>query len=167
MMMMSVDILRTNCDQCLSLVQCCFTSTETVRLIKTESTSTFTQLLNSDACARWWCTASCPRMSVDKLWPMPKHGSELLYVHRNHKVHWDGELMTATSTFIQLLNSDQMCAPAPVAWSAKNNSQKVMGVRYQSSVSLMYIKYVTIMMLVWGAHQKHCSNKSLESRMAG
>ena len=34
---MSVDILGTNCDQCLSRVQCCFTSTETVRLITTES----------------------------------------------------------------------------------------------------------------------------------
>ena len=27
----------TNCDQCLSMVQCCFTSTETVRLIRAES----------------------------------------------------------------------------------------------------------------------------------
>ena len=35
---MSVDILGTNCDQCLSMVQCCFTSTENVRLIRTEST---------------------------------------------------------------------------------------------------------------------------------
>ena len=34
---MSADILGTNCDQCLSMVQCCFTSTETVRLIRTES----------------------------------------------------------------------------------------------------------------------------------
>ena len=34
---MSVDILRTNCDQCRSMVRCCFTSTETVRLIRTES----------------------------------------------------------------------------------------------------------------------------------
>ena len=32
---MSVDILGTNCDQCQSTVQCCFTSTETVRLIRT------------------------------------------------------------------------------------------------------------------------------------
>ena len=31
---MSVDILGTNC---LSMVQCCFTSTETVRLVRTES----------------------------------------------------------------------------------------------------------------------------------
>ena len=29
---MSADILGTNCDQCLSMVQCCFTSTETVKL---------------------------------------------------------------------------------------------------------------------------------------
>ena len=34
---MSVDILGTNCDQCRSMVQCCFTSAETVRLIRTES----------------------------------------------------------------------------------------------------------------------------------
>ena len=34
---MSVDILGTNCDQCLSMLQCCFASTETVRLIWTES----------------------------------------------------------------------------------------------------------------------------------
>ena len=34
---MSVDILGTNCDQCVSMVQCCFTSTETARLIRTES----------------------------------------------------------------------------------------------------------------------------------
>ena len=32
-----VDILGTNCDQCRSTVQCCFTSTETIRLIRTES----------------------------------------------------------------------------------------------------------------------------------
>ena len=32
-----VDILGTNCGQCLSMVQCCFTSTETVRLIGTGS----------------------------------------------------------------------------------------------------------------------------------
>ena len=34
---MSVDILGTNCDQCRSMVHCCFTSTETVRLIRTEN----------------------------------------------------------------------------------------------------------------------------------
>ena len=35
---MSVDILGTNCDQCRrSMVQCCFTSTETVRVIRTKA----------------------------------------------------------------------------------------------------------------------------------
>ena len=29
-----VDILGTNCDQCVCMVQCCFTSTETIRLIR-------------------------------------------------------------------------------------------------------------------------------------
>ena len=32
-----VDTLGTNCDQCVSMVQCCFTATKTVRLIGTES----------------------------------------------------------------------------------------------------------------------------------
>ena len=38
---MSVDILKlwTNCDQCGNNVHCCFTSTETVRLIMTERQS--------------------------------------------------------------------------------------------------------------------------------
>ena len=31
------DILETNCDQCRSMLQCCFTSTETMWLIRTES----------------------------------------------------------------------------------------------------------------------------------
>ena len=31
---MSVDILGTNCDQCGSMVQCCFTSIETIRLVR-------------------------------------------------------------------------------------------------------------------------------------
>ena len=34
-----VDILGTNCDQCVCMVQCCFTSTETIRL-RTELCST-------------------------------------------------------------------------------------------------------------------------------
>ena len=29
------DIFGTNCDQCVCMVQCCFTSTETIRLIRT------------------------------------------------------------------------------------------------------------------------------------
>ena len=48
---MSVDILGTNCDQCRSMVQCCFTSTEIVRLVRTESPGRpppLTQLLNSE-----------------------------------------------------------------------------------------------------------------------
>ena len=44
---MSVDILGTNCDQCMSMVQCCFTSTETVRLVRTESPGRPPQLSHS------------------------------------------------------------------------------------------------------------------------
>ena len=41
-----VDRLGTNCDQCVSMVQCGFTSRETIRLLRM-ATSTFTQLLSS------------------------------------------------------------------------------------------------------------------------
>ena len=34
---MSGDILGTNCVQCVCMVQCCFTSTETIRLIRTKT----------------------------------------------------------------------------------------------------------------------------------
>ena len=42
----------------------------------------------------------------DKLWPMPKHGSIILYVHGNQKARQDGQPRTSTSTFTQLLSSD-------------------------------------------------------------
>ena len=54
---MSVDILGTNCDQCLSMVQCCFTSTETVRLIRTESPGRPPRLSQSS-----WTLAHCVRI---------------------------------------------------------------------------------------------------------
>ena len=44
---MSVDILKTNRGQCRSMIQCCFTSTETVRLIRTESPGRPPQLSHS------------------------------------------------------------------------------------------------------------------------
>ena len=34
----------------------------------------------------------------DKLWPMPKHGSIILYVHGNQKARYGGQPRTATST---------------------------------------------------------------------
>ena len=37
-----VDILGTNCDQRVCMVQCCFTSTKTIRLVRTESSSELT-----------------------------------------------------------------------------------------------------------------------------
>ena len=58
-------------------VQCCFTSTETIRLIRDgllrTATSTFTQLMSSS--------------------------SMLLYAHRNQRLIMDGLPRTATSTF--------------------------------------------------------------------
>ena len=38
----------------------------------------------------------------DKLWPMPKHGSVILYIHGNQKARYDGQPRTATSTLTQL-----------------------------------------------------------------
>ena len=44
---MSVDILGTSWDQCVSVVQCCFTSTETIILVRTESPGRPPRLLHS------------------------------------------------------------------------------------------------------------------------
>ena len=51
---MSVDILGTDCDQCRGMVQCCFTSTETVRLIRTESPGRPPRLSHSSWTLGWW-----------------------------------------------------------------------------------------------------------------
>ena len=56
---MSVDILGTNCDQCLSTVQCCFTSTETVRLVRTESPRRPPQLSHSSWTLNSWGHHNC------------------------------------------------------------------------------------------------------------
>ena len=51
---MSADILGTSCDQCRSMVQCIFTSTEARGLVRTmTATSTLTQLLNYELWRRW------------------------------------------------------------------------------------------------------------------
>ena len=85
---MSVDILGTNCDQRVCMVQCCFTSTETIRLIRDgeprTATSTFTQLLSSDRAVQVQCCFTSP---------------ETIRLIR------DGEPRTATSTFSQLLST--------------------------------------------------------------
>ena len=52
---MSVDVLGTNCDQCRSMVQCCFTSTETVRLIRTKSPGRPPRLSHSSWTWLWGC----------------------------------------------------------------------------------------------------------------
>ena len=44
---MSVDIWGTNCSQCVSMGQCCFTSTETVSLIRTGSWGRLPRLSHS------------------------------------------------------------------------------------------------------------------------
>ena len=61
---MSVDILGTNCDQCRSMVQCCFTSTETLRLIRTESPGQPPRLSHSS----WSLTAMHPEHWLNLYW---------------------------------------------------------------------------------------------------
>ena len=50
---MSADILGRNCDQCRSMVQCCFTSTENVRLIRPESPGWPPRLSHSSWTLKW------------------------------------------------------------------------------------------------------------------
>ena len=84
-----VDILGTNYDQWVNMVQCCFTSAETIGSLgrgaqdghlDSHSSWTVTQMMS-------WCLMSSDVSwhIRDKLWPMPKHGSINLHVHRNQK----------------------------------------------------------------------------------
>ena len=47
-------MLGTNCDQCVSMVQCCFTSTETIRLVRTGNPGRSPRLSHSS----WALTSS-------------------------------------------------------------------------------------------------------------
>ena len=83
----------TSWDQCVSMVQYSFTSTETRRLVSTDSPGRPPRLSHSSS-TMWfrmmmmsWCLVSSDVSwhIRDKLWPMPKHGSINLYVHGNQK----------------------------------------------------------------------------------
>ena len=65
-----VDILGTNCDECVSMVQCCFTSTKNIRLVRMGS------------------PGQPPRLSHSSS-TLHSHSSVnmVLNVHRNHKAH--------------------------------------------------------------------------------
>ena len=89
----SVDILGTSWDQCVSMVQYCFTSTETIKLVRTGSPGRPPRLSHS-SWTLWTWLGSAVLLNVlgrrltyyiiwDKLRPMPKHGLILLYVHGN------------------------------------------------------------------------------------
>ena len=77
--------LGTSCDQCRSMVQYSFTSSETRRLVRTDSPGRPPRLSHSSwtMTSVWlkmmmsWCLMSSDVIwhIRDKLWPMPKHGS--------------------------------------------------------------------------------------------
>ena len=76
--------------EAFEFVQCCFTSTEDVRTVRDgeprTSTSTLTQLLNSDT----------PR----------EFKLNVAYVHRDRRYYWVRGPRASTSTLTQLLSSD-------------------------------------------------------------
>ena len=59
-----VDSLGTNCDQCVCMVQCCFTSTETIRLIRTGSPGRPPRLSHSS-----WTPTARPTRSTRQTTP--------------------------------------------------------------------------------------------------
>ena len=58
-----VDILGANCDQCVSIVQCCFTSTETIRLIRMGSQGWPPQLSHTPELCRFVTISCCFKQS--------------------------------------------------------------------------------------------------------
>ena len=77
----------------LCSVQCCFTSTETIRLVRDgeprTATSTVTRLLSFDV----WCSVQCCFTSTETI-----------------RLIRDGEPRTATSTFTRLLSFEVWCS---------------------------------------------------------
>ena len=95
-------------------VQCCFMSTEIMRIIRDgeprTATSTFAQLLNSATveAIQAYVQPQPPFSPDSDNRKSPSSSSVLLYVHRDHKNYVrDGEPGMATSTFTQLLSSDR------------------------------------------------------------
>ena len=64
-----VDILEANCDQCVCMVQCCFTSTETIRLIRTGSPGRPPRLSHSS-----WTLRNAYLFAVKGLWQTSSTG---------------------------------------------------------------------------------------------
>ena len=81
---MSVDILGTNCDQCQSTVQCCFMSTETVKLIRIESPGRPPRLSHSS-----W-TLNYVEVDIPTLLYPLRLVEVLLYIHKNGRFIRDG-----------------------------------------------------------------------------
>ena len=78
-----IDILETNYDQCVSMVQCCFTSTETVRLIRTESPGRPPRLSRSS----WSLKASVLFLSTSSLsWCIAS--TETVWFTRDNEGWW-------------------------------------------------------------------------------
>ena len=109
------------------------------------STSTLTQLLNYELLGVLmmmnWCLMSSDVMRHirDKLGPMPKHGSIILYVHGNQKARQDGQPRTSTSTLTQLLNYELLgvCVGFLLCLSKRHHILLVSSI-LQSSICLMW-----------------------------
>ena len=102
----------------------------------------------------------------NKLWPMPKHGSMIAYVHGNQKARYDRQLRTATSTFTQLLNyaGTPICIGLKLLYLLKTRSVYVnilserlpwynrngwLGIKHQVTYLLQVMVSSAILNLIW------------------
>ena len=109
---MSFDILGTNCDQCRSMVQYSFTSTETRRLVRTDSSGRPPRLSHSS-----WTMPPTNLLTYSsflsvsfwpQIWCVPRHRNrtdspDWRHFHESHVT--DGEPETVVSASLQKIKS--------------------------------------------------------------
>ena len=83
---MSVNILGINCDECVSMVKWCFTSTETVRLFRTESPGRPPRLSHSSWTLNEWLCLFMARFWLS---------IQVVYLQRSLDVAWLDETSEA------------------------------------------------------------------------
>ena len=102
--------------------KCCFTFTETVGLLGTEAQDSHLSWLSHSSCfmsvmmMMSWCLMSSDVIwhIRDKLWPMPKHGSIILYVHGNQKARHLGR--TAQDVHLDSHTAPELWMSVSVSW---------------------------------------------------
>ena len=159
---MSVDILGTCWDQCLSMVQYCFTSTETGRLVRTDSQDSH---LDSHTAPELWCKTA---LAIISTYTGPTEGSDF----RGDWPRWSERLKAAAAAtssvkqFQSLIVLGGKKGEFPIVCTCLlHGIQKKILVRQRLDTTLCLIKCFGVTWLKWGWFCKQCKNYYLSMKL--